>query len=158
MREMQQTKSLKALIPTLFKLQEIKLHYLEKGKKNLSKGIKVEVGEKEYTLGYPTRKDAINAEINGLDITNAGKVLILTETLFFTGLLAKQPEITRTQAVELLEQYIAEGGETEEITQFLINEYVAFTKSPDGKKKKKAKIVEMQIVIPIMGKQKNIEN
>lgn len=105
--------------------------------------MKIEVGEKEYTLGYPTRKDAKNAEINGLDITNAGKVLILTETLFYTGLLAKQPEITREEAEELLEKYIAEGGEAEEITQFLISEYVAFTKSPDGKKKKKAQIVEM---------------
>lgn len=105
--------------------------------------MKIEVGEKEYILGYPTRKDAKNAEINGLDITNAGKVLILTETLFYTGLLAKQPEITREEAEELLEKYIAEGGEAEEITQFLISEYVAFTKSPDGKKKKKAQIVEM---------------
>lgn len=105
--------------------------------------MKIEVGDKEYTLGYPTRNDAKIAEMNGLDITNAGKVITLTETLFFTGLLAKQPEITRERAVELLEQYIAEGGETEEITQFLISEYVAFTKSPNGKKKKKAKIVEM---------------
>lgn len=105
--------------------------------------MKIRVGEEEYTLGYPTRRDAVNAEINGLDITNAGKVVMLTETLFHTGLLAKQPETTREKAVELLEKYIAEDGDTEEITKFLLNEYVAFTKSPDGKKKKKAKIVEM---------------
>lgn len=105
--------------------------------------MKIDVGGKEYTLGYPTRKDAVNAEINGLDITNAGKVISLTETLFYTGLLAKHPEITREESVELLEQYIAEGGATEDITQFLLSEYVAFTKSPNGKKKKKAKIVEM---------------
>lgn len=108
-----------------------------------SRLIKIEVGNKEYVLGYPTRKDAVNAEINGLDITNAGKILSLTETLFYTGLLAKQSNITREESVELLEKYIAEGGETEEITQFLISEYMAFTKSPDGKNKKKAKIVEM---------------
>lgn len=105
--------------------------------------MKIEVGEKEYTLGYPTRKDAVNAEYNGLDITQAGKVIILTETLFYTGLLAKQPEMTRKRAVELLEQYMSEGGEIEEITQFLLNEYVSFTKSQDGKKRKKAKIIEM---------------
>lgn len=109
----------------------------------MSKLMKIEVGTKEYLLGYPTRKDAKIAEINGLDISEAGKVLLLTDTLFYTGLLAKQPEITREEAIELLEKYIAEGGETTEITQFLINEYVAFTKSPDGKKKKEAKIVEM---------------
>ena len=109
----------------------------------MSRIMKIDIGGKEYSLCYPTRKDAVNAEMNGLDITNAGKVVSLTETLFYTGLLAKQPEITREEAVELLEKYIAEGGATEEITQFLINEYVAFTKSPDGEKRKKAKIVEI---------------
>ena len=108
--------------------------------------MKIDVGGKEYTLGYPTRKDAINAEMHGLDITQAGKMLVLTESLFYTGLLAKQPSITKEKAVKLLEQYIAEGGETEEIVKFLTEEYVAFIKSPDGAKKKKAKIVEMQIV------------
>lgn len=105
--------------------------------------MKIDVGGKEYLLGYPTRKDVVNAENNGLDITNAGKIISLTETLFYTGLLAKQPEMTKEEAVKLLEQYISEGGATEDIVQFLLNEYVAFTKSPDGKKKKKAKIVEM---------------
>lgn len=104
--------------------------------------MEIEVGKENYLLGYPTRKDAVNAELNGLDITNAGKVVMLTETLFYTGLIAKQPLVTKEKAIELLEKYIAEGGDTEEITQFLINEYTAFIKSPDGKKKK-AKIVEM---------------
>ena len=109
----------------------------------MSKMIKVEIEGKEYILGYPTRNDARIAEMNGLDLTEAGKMIILTEILFFTGLLAKQPEIKREEAIELLEKYIAEGGEVEDITQFLINEYVAFSKSPDGKKKKKPQIVEM---------------
>jgi len=104
--------------------------------------MKIRVGEKDYLLGYPTRKDAVNAENNGLDITNAGKVVGLTETLFYTGMLAKQPDITKTKAIEVLEKYIAEDGDTEEITQFLISEYTAFIQSPNGKKKK-AKIVEM---------------
>lgn len=106
-----------------------------------SKLLKIEIGNKEYLLGYPTRKDAKNAEINGLDITDSGKIIILTETLFYTGLLAKQPNIKRKEAIELLEKYIDEGGETGEITKFLINEYVAFTKSPDVKKN--ATIVEI---------------
>lgn len=109
----------------------------------MSKFIKIEVGDKEYSLGFPTRKDAVRAEFEGLDITNAGKVLSLSETLFYAGLLAKNPLMTREEAIEILEQYLTEGGEIEEITQFLINEYTAFIKSPDGKKKKKAKIVEM---------------
>ncbi len=109
----------------------------------MSKFMKIEIGEKEYDLGFPTRKDAIRAEMEGLDVTNAGKILSLTEVLFYSGLLAKKPLMTREESNDLLEQYIAEGGEIEEITQFLIKEYTAFIKSPDGKKKKKAKIVEM---------------
>ena len=104
--------------------------------------MQIKIGEKDYMLGYPTRQDAVNAELNGLDVTNVGKILVVTETLFYTGLIAKQPEITREKAIELLEQYRKENGDVEEITQFLINEYMAFIKSPNGKKKK-AKIVEM---------------
>lgn len=109
----------------------------------MSKFLSIDIEGKEYLLGYPTRQSAINAEVKGLDITEAGKVLSTAETLFYTGLLAKQPFTTKEKASELLDKYVTEGGELEEVTQFLINEYVAFTKSPDGTKKKKAKIVEM---------------
>lgn len=51
--------------------------------------------------------------------------------------------MTKDEADELLETYISEGGDITEITQFLVNQYVAFTKSPTGKKKKKAKMIEM---------------
>ena len=51
--------------------------------------------------------------------------------------------MTKDEADELLEEYVSEGGDIAEITQFLVNQYVAFTKSPNGKKKKKAKIIEM---------------
>ena len=63
--------------------------------------------------------------------------------MFYTGLLAKQPKTTKDEADEIMEQYVEEGGDVAEITQFLVNQYVAFTKSPNGKKKKKAKIIEM---------------
>lgn len=109
----------------------------------MSKLLEIEVGEKKYYLGYPTRKDAINAENNGLDITEAGKIISLSDKLFYTGLLAKQPKTTNDEADEIFQQYVSEGGDVTEITQFLVNQYVAFTKSPNGKKKKKAKIIEM---------------
>ena len=104
--------------------------------------MEIEVKGKTYLLGYPTRKDAINAENAGLDVTNI-KILSMTEVLFYSGLLAKQPAISREKANEIMEDYLAEGGDLEEITKFLTEQYVAFTKSPDGTKKKKAKIVEM---------------
>ncbi len=93
-------------------------------------------------LGYPTRKDAVRAEDAGLDVTNI-KVLTTTEILFYSGLLAKQPAISREKASEIMEAYLAEGGDLEEITKFLTEQYVAFTRSPDNVKKKKAKIITM---------------
>ncbi len=109
----------------------------------MSKLMEIEVKDKKYLLGYPTRKDAIRAENAGLDITNAGKALTTTEILFYTGLLAKQPAISRGKALEIMEDYLAEDGDLEEIIQFLSEQYVAFIKSPDGKKKRKAKIIPM---------------
>ena len=108
----------------------------------MSKLMEIEVKDKKYLLGYPTRRDAIRAENAGLDIVNI-KLLSMQEVLFYSGLLAKQPDIERDEAFKLMETYQAEGGDLEEITKFLTEQYVAFTKSPDGMKKKKAKIVEM---------------
>ena len=108
----------------------------------MSKLMEIEVKGKTYLLGYPTRKDAIKAENAGLDVTNV-KILSMIEVLFYSGLLAKQPATSREKANEIMEDYLAEGGDLEEITKFLTEQYVAFTKSPDGTKKKKAKIVEM---------------
>ena len=111
----------------------------------MSKLIEIEVGDKKLVLGYPTRKDALIAEQRGLDVVNDnGKVLTLSSKLFYTGLLAKQPTIKEEEAMDIMQQYIDEGGEIDEIIQFLTEQFVAFIKSPVGKKtKKKAKIIEM---------------
>lgn len=109
-----------------------------------SRLIEIEVKDKKYILGYPTRKDAIIAENCGLDVIgDNGKILTLSSKLFYTALLAKQPKITEEGASMIMQDYIDEGGDIDEIIQFLTEQYVAFIKSPDGKKKKKAKIVEM---------------
>lgn len=109
-----------------------------------SKLAKIEVGDKELLLGFPTRRDALIAEQHGLDVINdGGKIVTLSSKLFATGLLAKQPEISDEEAMDIMQQYIDEGGEIDEIIQFLTEQYMAFMKSPNGKKKKKAKIVEM---------------
>ena len=109
-----------------------------------SKLLEIEVGDKKLTLGFPTRKDALIAEQHGLDVINdSGRVLTLSSKLFYTGLLAKQPKITESEAMEIMQQYIDEGGEIDEVIQFLTEQFVAFIKSPVGKKKKKAKIIEM---------------
>ena len=108
----------------------------------MSRFKKIEVKGRTYYLGYPTRRDAIKAENAGLDIVNI-KLLSMQEVLFYSGLLAKQPEITEEEAYDLMEEYIASDGDLDELTTYLLNQYTAFIKSPDGKKKKKAEIVEM---------------
>lgn len=110
----------------------------------MSKIMKIDVGEKEYTLGYPTRKDAKIAEDKGLDlVNNGGKLITLNDKIFYTGLLAKHPSVTEYEAEKIMEQYVKEEGDLDEVITFLTEQYMAFMKSPDGKKKKKAKIVEM---------------
>lgn len=110
----------------------------------MSKVLVVEIGEKEYKLGYPTRASIKNAEAKGLDImNNADKLVSMTDKLFYTGLLAYHNDIDEKKAEKLLEQYISEGGDYEEIVTFLSEQYMAFIKSPDGKKKKKAKIIQI---------------
>lgn len=106
--------------------------------------LEIEIGEKTYKLGYPTRKDAKIAEDKGLRLLQIeNKPIEVTEKLFYTGLLAKHPTTTEDESEKLLNQYISEGGEIGEINEFLIKQYSAFQQSPNGKKKKKAKIVKI---------------
>lgn len=104
----------------------------------------IEIEDKEYKLGYPTRKDAVNAERHGLRLLQLeNSPLTVSQQLFYTGLLANHPSITEEEAETLLAKYIEEGGEVGEINGFLIKQYSAFQQSPNGKKKKKAKIVKI---------------
>lgn len=106
--------------------------------------LEIEIGEQTYKLGFPTRDDAVRAEDKGLVITQLEtKPIKVSEKLFYTSLLAKQPSITEEEAKKLLEQYIEEGGAIGEINDFLIGQYVGLQQSQDGKKKKKVKIVKV---------------
>lgn len=107
--------------------------------------IKIEVGEKEYLLGFPTRKDAKFAEIKGLNLADTSQTLVLADKLFYTGMLAKQPEITEEEAEKIEEEFIENGGVLEDVISFLSQSYLAFMQSPAPKKnaKKKAIIIEI---------------
>lgn len=105
----------------------------------------MEIGEKEYTLGYFNRKDAKRAEKKGLKVSRLDEELLTqTDKLFYTALLAKQPEITEDEADKLIEQFIEEGGDLKDIISFLAEQIVNFIQSQNGKKtKKKIKIVDL---------------
>lgn len=107
--------------------------------------MKIEVGENEYLLGFPTRKDAKIAEMKGLNLIETSQTLVLADKLFYTGMLAKQPKTTEEEAEKIEEQFIEEGGMLEDVISFLSQQYLAFIQSPAPKKnaKKRATIIEM---------------
>lgn len=85
------------------------------------------------------------AEENGVSIFDLqqGKLLKATEKLFYTGMKAYNPFIEEDEALKLMEQYIKEDGDVDEVATFLMGEYQNFFKSPENNKKakKKAKII-----------------
>jgi len=110
----------------------------------MSKMLKIEVGGKEYILGFPTRRSGKIAEDYGLDLMSGnGKLITLNDKLFYTGLLAEQPNLSEREAEKIFEKYREEGGDTDEVIVFLTGQYMDFIKSPEGEKKKKAQIVEV---------------
>lgn len=111
----------------------------------MAKAKKIEVEGKEYILAFPTRKDAENAERLGFCLTlMETQPLIQMDKLFHSALLAKQPDITADEATEIREKFQEENGDIGDVNSFLVQQYMVFFKSPDGKKKmKKAKIIEI---------------
>lgn len=104
-----------------------------------SKYITIEIGEKEYKLGYPTRRDAVKAEDEGLSLLD-GKLVKLQTKLFYTAMKTFNPFLKEEDAEKLLEQYIDEGGDIEEVNTFLSDQYRNFLQPQDGKKKAKKKM------------------
>lgn len=109
------------------------------------KAIQLEIDGKEYVLGYFTRRDAKIAEKKGLRVSKLDEELLTqTDKLFYTALLAKQPEITEVEAEELIIKFVDEGGDLKDIIGFLAEQIVNFIQSQNGKKTKKAvKIIEL---------------
>ena len=114
----------------------------EKNNELINKYAVIEVGEKEYKLGFPTRKDAKIAEEHGLTLNNLDKAITIQDIVFYTGLLSNHPSMTPYEAERIAEQYESEDGDLEEIREFLVNQYKTFIQSPDGAKKKKMKLVK----------------
>ncbi|MBQ8299567.1 MAG: DUF5055 domain-containing protein [Clostridia bacterium] len=102
------------------------------------KAIQIEVDGKEYVLGFFTRKDIKVAEKKGLKINKIEEEMFTqTDKLFYTSLLAKQPTITESEAEEIIEKFLEEGGDLKEIISFLSEQMANFMSSQTGKNKKK---------------------
>lgn len=111
----------------------------------MAQAIKIEAGEKEYILGFPTRESARQAELKGFDFNLLeSQPVTQSDRLFYSALCSNQKEMTVNLAMEIKEKYIAEGGDIAEINSFLLNQYVGFIVSQEKKKKaKKAVIIEI---------------
>ena len=102
----------------------------------MAKAKKIEIEGKEYILAFPTRMDAQNAERLGFSLSlMETQPLIQTDKLFHAALLAKHPNITEEEAVEIKDKFQNEGGDIGKINSFLIEQYMGFFKSQNGSKK-----------------------
>lgn len=105
---------------------------------NRRKAIQIELEDKEYILGFFTRKDVKIAEKKGLRVSKIEDELFTqTDKLFYAGLLAKQPSITEAEAEAIIEKFINEGGDLQEVVGFLVKQIMGFMTSQTGKSKKK---------------------
>jgi hypothetical protein len=102
----------------------------------MAKFIKLNIGDKDYFLGFPTRLSVRRAEQHGLDITKIKGVLSIADNVFYTALLEKQPKMTAKEADGLIDLLMEEGKyDYNEIIAELTNEVTLFYKTQEGQKK-----------------------
>ena len=105
----------------------------------------IEVNEKEYTICL-TREAVKEIENMGFNIQNfIQKPITYQDILWYGGFIAKHPSVNPNLAIKLMETYKEEGGDVNEVLEFLSEEYSNFVNAPAdtaSKKKKKAKIVK----------------
>lgn len=101
----------------------------------------IDINGTEYTLRL-TRDAVKKIEAKGFDIQEfAKKPITMIDILWFGGFIPEYPTMSIDKTTELLEQYQSEGGDIQEIIQFLAEEYAGFANAPtDTKSVKKAKI------------------
>ena len=71
------------------------------------------------------------------------EIITQMDKIFYTALLAKQPEIREKEAEDLLEKFLDEGGDLQDIVNPLAEQIANFMQSQNGKKKKEVKMIEL---------------
>ena len=103
----------------------------------------VEIGGKDYLLELDRKElrylDSIGFSFERLTTNPPTQV-----ALFWAGAMHKnQPKLHPSLAVELLDKYLDEGGELDEITEFLTEQYKTFSKATQvDTEKKKPRVIE----------------
>lgn len=103
----------------------------------------IEVGDKEYTLCL-TRESVKEIEKLGFNIQSfMNKPVTYMDILWYGGFIAKHKTVSQNLSLKIMDTYKAEGGDVNEVIEFLAGEYSNFVNAPtDTKAKKKAKIVK----------------
>lgn len=107
------------------------------------KGIKLNIDEKEYILGFANRESLKRAERRGLSFMDTKNILSFADKLFYCSLLDRQPEMTEEEANELIGKLADNGYDyTGVITELrkLVDEVFSSTQIKDPKKIKQIKI------------------
>lgn len=104
----------------------------------------IEINQKEYTLCL-TREAVKKIEGMGFNIQNfIQKPITYQDILWYGGFVSKHSDVNPNLAVKLMESYSEEGGDVNEVLEFLSEEYSNFVNAPadTASKTKKAKIVK----------------
>ena len=103
----------------------------------------IEIGGKTYKLCL-TRKSIKEMERLGFDLQEfAKKPFTYIDILMYGGFIKYQEELSLDDVSELIDTYRLEGGDVNEIMEFLSEEYASFMSAPTDTKLKKAKITRV---------------
>jgi hypothetical protein len=94
----------------------------------------IEINNKEYELKYPVNTLCMMAE-DGIDVMNMANFVVNIMTirdLFYYGLKHENKKITKNQAGDLMDDYLAEDHKMAELIEVVMN---ALAKSLGGDKK-----------------------
>lgn len=110
----------------------------------MSKVLIIDVANKEYKFGLD-RKEIVRAEKIGFRIREIESSPVTQISMFWkVGLHKHQPNLNDMQCDDLMDKYIEEGGDVNEVIEFLSQEYVAFLQTTQADtKKKKARVEEI---------------
>lgn len=108
----------------------------------MAKKFIVEIEDKEYAFALD-RKEIVRGESLGLrvreiELSPVSQISILWQV----GLHKFQPKMSAVTASELMDKYLEEGGDVQEVVAFLMEEYVDFFENTqtDTKKVKKGRV------------------
>ena len=110
----------------------------------MSKRLIVEIEGSEYSFALD-RKEIVRAEKNGLRLREADDSPATQMTILWTiGLHKYQSNINEKVCSDLMDKYIDEGGDIQEVIEFLSGEYASFfqTTQTNSKQLKKARVIE----------------